>query len=133
MEQERCYACLDLLFLASLEERRAYKRDCCGTSFHHNCARPEYLQSKCGSCTDEHRKTVPVPDLVLIDEESSELVLSKDLCVICMDPESTRNKLLVTRCCKRFAPIYSLRIHYRITEMCYSEEIATKLSTKLPV
>ena len=68
MEQERCYACLDLLFAASLEERRAYKRDCCGTSFHHNCVRPEYLQSECVSC-NEHRKTVSVPDLVLIDEE----------------------------------------------------------------
>lgn len=95
MEQERCYACLDLLFLASLEGRRAYKRDCCETSFHHNCVRPEYLQSECVSC-NEHRKTVPVPDLVVIGEESSELVPSKDLCVVCMDPESTRNKLLFT-------------------------------------
>ena len=74
MEQERCYACLDLLFLAS---------------------RPEYLQSECVSC-NEHRKTVPVPDLIVIDKESSELVRSKDLCVVCMDPESTRNKLLFT-------------------------------------
>lgn len=123
MEQERCYAWLDLLFLASLEGRRAYKRDCCGTSFHHNCVRPEYLQSECVSC-NEHRKTVPVPDLVVIDEESSELVRSKDLCVVCIDPESTRSKLLVTRCCKQFADIYCRRIHYRITEMC---EIATKL------
>ena len=123
MEQERCYAWLDLLFLASLEGRRACKRDCCGTSFHHNCVRPEYLQSECVSC-NEHRKTVPVPDLVVIDEESSELVRSKDLCVVCMDPESTRNKLLVTRCCKQPADIYCRRIHYRITEMC---EIATKL------
>ena len=123
MEQERCYACLDLLFLASLEGRRAYKRDCCGTSFHHNWVRPEYLQSECVSC-NEHRKTVPVPHLVVIDEESSELVRSKDLCVVCIDPESTRSKLLVTRCCKQFADIYCRRIHYRITEMC---EIATKL------
>ena len=90
------------------------------------------------SC-NEHRdglllKTVAVPDLVLIDEESSQLVWSKDLRVICMDPESTRNKLLVTRCCKQFAHIYCLRKQYCITEMCsmqnYSDEIAAKLHSE---
>ena len=48
-----------------------------------------YLQSKCASCnqcTDGLLlKTIPFPDLVVIEEESSELVRSKDLCVICME------------------------------------------------
>ena len=112
MEQVRCYGCSNLLILASLEERRAYKRDCCGISFHHNCVRQEFLTSKCVSCnmyTDGLLlKTVPFRDLVVIEEERSELAPSKILCVICVESESVRNKLLVTRCCRQFAHIYGL-------------------------
>ena len=92
MEQVRCYGCSNLLILASLEECRAYKRDWYGISFHHNCVRQEFLTSKCVSCntyTDGLLlKTVPFPDLVVIEEERSELAPSKILCVICMESES---------------------------------------------
>ena len=53
-------------------------------------------------------KTIPFPDLVVIEEESSELVRSKDLCVIGMESESTCDKLLVLRCCQQFAHIFCL-------------------------
>ena len=80
----------------------------------HNCVRQELLTSKCVSCntyTDGLLlKTVPFPDLVVIGEERSELVWSKILCVICMESESARNKLLVTRCCGQFAHIYCLAL-----------------------
>ena len=67
----------------------------------------EYLQSKCASCNEYTDglllKTVPFPDLVVIEEESSELVRSKDLCVICMESESTRK--LIFRTCYLRSPL----------------------------
>ena len=107
MEQVRCYGCSNLLILASLEERRAFKRDCCGISFHHNCVRQEFLTSKCVSCNTYTDGLLL--KTVVIEEERSELAPSKILYVICMASESARNKLLVTRCCHQFAHIYFLR------------------------
>ena len=137
MEQVRCYGCSNLLILASLEEHRAFKRDCCGISFHHNCVRQEFLTSKCVSCntyTDGLLlKTVPFLDLVVIEEECSELAPSKILYVICMESESTCNKLLVTRCCRQFAHIYFLR-RYGIANLCstkdYADEVTARLHSK---
>ena len=68
MEPKRCYACADLLFIASLHERRAYERERCWIFLHHNCVDLQHLKSKCVSC-DERRngfllKTLAVPDLV---------------------------------------------------------------------
>ena len=137
MEQVRCYGCSNLLILASLEERRAFKRDCCGISFHHNCVRQEFLMSKCVSCntyTDGLLlKTVPFPDLVVIEEERSELAPSKILYVICIESESARNKLLVTRCCHQFAHIYFLfaRRYYSIADLCSTKDYADEVTARL--
>ena len=94
----------------------------------------EYLQSKCASCNkDTDRlllKTVPFPDLVVIEEESSELVQSKDLCVICMESESTRHKLLVTRCCHQFAHIFCLRRSYCIADVYSTQDYADEVRAK---
>ena len=75
-------------------------------------------------------KTVPFPDLVIIEEESSELVQSKDLCVICMESESTRHKLLVTRCCHQFAHIFCLRRSYCIADVCSTQDYADEVRAK---
>jgi len=95
----------------------------------------EYLQSKCASCnkyTDgQLLKTVPLPDLVVIEEESSELVRSNDLCVICMESESTRDKLLVTRCCHQFAHIFCLRRYYCIADLCSTQDYTDEVTAKL--
>ena len=135
MEQVRCYGCSNLLILASLEERRVYKRDCYGISFHHNCVRQEFLTSKCVSCntyTDGLLlKTVPFPDLVVIEEERSELAPSKILCVICMESESAHYKLLVTRCCRQFAHIYCLRRYYSIADLCSTKDYADEVTVRL--
>ena len=76
-------------------------------------------------------KTVPFPDLVVIEEESSELVRSKDLCVICMESESTRHKLLVTRCCHQFAHIFCHRRYYCIADVCLTQDYADEVTAKL--
>ena len=76
-------------------------------------------------------KTVPFPDLVVIEEESSELVRSKHLCIICMESESTRDKLLVTRCCQQFAHIFCLRRYYCIADVCSTQDYADEVTTKL--
>ena len=135
MEQIHCYGCSKLLLLASLEERRAYKRHCCGISFHHNCVKQEFLTSKCVSCNTHTDgvllKPVPFPDLVLIEEESSELVRSKISCVICMEPGSVHNELLVTRCCRQSAHIYCLRRFYCIADLCSTNDYADKVTTRL--
>ena len=95
----------------------------------------EYLQSKCASCNEYTDrlllKTVPFPDLVVIEEESSELVWSKDLCVICMKSESTRHKLLVTRCCHQLAHIFFLRRHYCIADVSSTQDYADEVRAKL--
>ena len=95
----------------------------------------EYLQSKCTSCNEYTDrlllKTVPFPDLVVIEEESSELVRSKDLCVICMESESTRHKLLVTRCCHQFAHIFCLRRYHCIADVCSTQDYADEVTAKL--
>ena len=97
----------------------------------HNCVRQEFLTSKCVSCntyTDGLLlKTVPFPDLVVIGEERSQLVRSKILCVICMESESTRNKLLVTRCCRQFGHIYCLRRCYCIADLCSTKDYADEV------
>ena len=93
------------------------------------------IQSKCASCNECADglllKTVPFPDLVVIEEESSELVRSKDLCVICMDSESTRGKLLVTRCSHQFAHIFYLRRYYCIADVCSTQDYADEVTAKL--
>ena len=135
MEQVRCYGCSNLLILASLEERRAYKRDCCGISFHHNCVKQEFLTSKCVSCntcTDGLLlKKVPFPDLVVVEEELSELASSKILCCICMEPESARNKFVVTRCCRQFAHVFCLRTYYSIADVYSSKDYADEVTARL--
>ena len=75
-------------------------------------------------------KTIPFPNLVLIEEETSELVRSKDLCVICMESESTRNKLLVT-CSQQFAHIFGLRRYYCIADVCSTQNYADEVTAKL--
>ena len=119
MEQVRCYGCSNLLILASLEECRAYKRDCYGISFHHNCVRQEFLTSKCVSCntyTDGLLlKTVPFPNLVVIEEERSELAPSKILCVIFMESESA----------------YCLRRYYSIANLCSTKDYADEVTARL--
>ena len=135
MEQVRCYGCSNLLILARLEERRAYKRDCCGISFHHNCVRQEFLTSKCVSCntyTDGLLlKNIPFPDLVVIEEERSEMAPSKTLCVICLEQESARTRLLATRCCRQFAHVYCLRKYYSIAELCSAKDYADEVTAGL--
>ena len=95
----------------------------------------EYLQSKCASCNEYTDrlllKTVPFPDLVVIEEESSELVQSNDLCVICTESESTRHKLLVTRCCHQFAHIFCHRRYYCIADVCLTQDYADEVTAKL--
>ena len=134
MEQVLCYGCSNPLLLPSLEERRAYKRNCCGISFHHNCVRQEFLTSKCVSCntyTDGLLlKTVPFPDLVLIEEESSELVRSK-MCVICMESGFVDNELLAIRCCRQFVHIYCLRTYYCIADLCSTKDYADEVTARL--
>ena len=76
-------------------------------------------------------KTIPFPDLVVIEEESSELVRSKDLCVICIKSESTRNKLFVTTCCQQFAHIFCLRRYYCIADVCSTQDYADEVTAKL--
>ena len=95
----------------------------------------EYLQSKCASCNEYTDrlllKTVPFPDLVVIEKESSELVQSNDLCVICMESESTRQKLLVTRCCHQFPHIFCLRRYYCIPDVSLTQDYADEVTAKL--
>ena len=97
--------------------------------------RQEFLTSKCVSCntyTDGLLlKTVPFPDLVVIEEECSELAPSKILYVICMESESARNKLLVTRCCRQFAHIYFLRRYYSIADLCSTKDYADEVTARL--
>ena len=111
----------------------AYKRNCCGICFHHNCVRQEFLTSKCVSCntyTDGLLlKTVPFPDLVLIEEGSSELVRSK-MCIICMESGFVDNELLATRCCRQFAHIYCLRT-YCIADLCSTKDYADEATARL--
>ena len=76
-------------------------------------------------------KTIPFPDLVVIEEENSELVQSKDLCVICMESESTRDKLLVTRCCQQFPHIFHLSRYYCIADVCSTQDYADQVTAKL--
>ena len=134
MEQALCYGCSNPLLLPSLEERRVYKRNCCGISFHHNCVRQEFLTSKCVSCsayTDGLLlKTVPFPDLVLVEEESSELGRSQ-VCVICMESGFVDSELLSTTCCRQFAHIHCLRTHYRVADLCSTKEYADEITTRL--
>ena len=75
MEPNRCYACADLLFIASVQEPRAYEQECCGIFLYHNCVDLQQLKSKCVSC-DECRnglllKTLAVTDLVVIDGQAA--------------------------------------------------------------
>ena len=95
----------------------------------------EYLQSKCASCNQYTDglllKTVPFPDLVVIEEECSQLVRSKDLCVICMESESACNKLSVTRCCHQFPHIFYLRRYYCIVDVCSTQDYADEVTAKL--
>ena len=76
-------------------------------------------------------KTIPFPDLVVITEEGSELVRSKDLWVISIESESTHDKLLVTRCCQQFAHIFCLRRYYCIADVCSTQDYADEVTTKL--
>lgn len=71
------------------------------------------------------------PDLVVIEEERSELAPSKILCVICMESESAHYKLLVTRCCRQFAHIYCLRRYYSIADLCSTKDYADEVTARL--
>ena len=95
----------------------------------------EFLTSKCVSCNTHTDglllKTVPFPDLVVIEEELSELAPLKILCVICMEPQSASSKLLVTRCCHQFAHIDCLRRYYSIADLCSTKDYADEVMARL--
>ena len=58
---------------------------------------------------------VPFPDLVVIEEERSELAPSKILCVICMESESA----------------YCLRRYYSIADLCSTKDYADEVTARL--
>ena len=94
MEPNRCYACADLLFIASIQEPRAYEQECCGIFLYHNCVDLQQLKSKCVSCDECQNglllKTLAVTDLVVIDGQAPNYkqARQKELCVICMEQET---------------------------------------------
>ena len=94
MEPNRCYACADLLFIASIQEPRAYGQECCGIFLYHNCVDLQQLKSKCVSCDECQNglllKTLAVTDLVVIDGQAPNYKQArrKELCVICMEQET---------------------------------------------
>ena len=94
MEPNRCYACADLLFIASVQEPRAYEQECCGIFLYHNCVDLQQLKSKCVSCDECQNglllKTLAVTDLVVIDGQAPNYKQAqrKELCVICMEQET---------------------------------------------
>ena len=137
MEPKCCYACADLLFIANLQERRVYERECCGIFLHHNCVDLQHLKSECVSCDECPNwlllKTLVLPDLVVIDDQAPnyEQVRQKELCIICIEQETFGDKLLITRCCQQSAHTSCLKRFYRVPEMCSSQHFSDEIAARL--
>ena len=137
MEPNSCYTSADLLFVASLQERRAYEQECCGIFLHHNRVDRQHLKSKCVSCNECRNglllKTLAIPDLVVIDDQAPnyEQARQKELCVICMEQETFGDKLLMTRCCQQSPHTSCLKRFYRVPEMCSSQHLSDKIAARL--